>query len=133
MLTTPLYQASTRLFVSTTAGGSVDAIYAGNRFSQERVASYTELLMGETLAQRTIAKLGLDMKPKELQERVKASAKIDTVLITVTVRDESPVRARDIADALSDEFVGMVRELETPQDGTTPDARAVVEQRASIP
>jgi receptor protein-tyrosine kinase len=133
MLTTPLYQASTRLFVSTTGGGSVDAVYTGNRFSQERVASYTELLTGENLAQRTIAKLGLTMTPKELQKRVTASAKVDTVLIDVAVRDESPARARDIADALSDEFVAMVRELETPQDGTAPDVRVVVEQRASIP
>ena len=61
LLTTPLYQASTRLFVSTTAGASVSEIYQGNRFSQERVISYAELLMGETLAQRTIDKLGLDM------------------------------------------------------------------------
>ena len=133
MLTTPLYQASTRLFVSTTAGGSVDAVYTGSRFSQERVVSYTELLMGETLAQRTIAKLGLDMSPTELSAKVKATAKTDTVLINVAVRDESPSRARDIADALSDEFVAMVRELETPQDGTAPDARVVVEQRAAIP
>jgi capsular exopolysaccharide synthesis family protein len=133
LLTTPLYEASTRLFVSTTSGGSVDAIYTGNRFSQERVASYTELLKGETLAQRTIAKLGLDMSSKELQDSVKATAKTDTVLINVRVTDESPVRARDIADALSDEFVVMVRELETPEDGTMPDARVVVEQRASIP
>jgi capsular exopolysaccharide synthesis family protein len=133
LLTTPRYQASTRLFVSTTAGGSVDAVYTGNRFSQERVASYTELLMGETLAQRTIAKLGLDMSAKELRKSVKATAKVDTVLINVMVTDESPVRARDIADALSDEFVVMVRELETPEDGTMPDARVVVEQRASIP
>jgi len=133
MLTTPLYQASTRLFVSTTAGGSVDAVYTGSRFSQERVVSYTELLMGETLAQRTIAKLGLDMSPAELSGKVKASAKTDTVLINVAVSDESPSRARDIANALSDEFVAMVRELETPQDGTAPDARVVVEQRAAIP
>jgi capsular exopolysaccharide synthesis family protein len=132
-LTTPLYEASTRLFVSTTSGGSVDAIYQGNRFAQERVGSYTELLMGKTLAQRTITKLGLNINPKELQQKVKASSKVDTVLIDVSVRDPSPVRARDIADALSDEFVVMVRELETPQDGTTPDARVVVEQRASIP
>jgi receptor protein-tyrosine kinase len=133
LLTTPLYQASTRLFVSTTAGGSVDAIYTGNLFSQERVASYTQLLMGETLAQRTVARLGLNMSAKELQQKVKATAKVDTVLIDLTVDDASPTRARDIADALSDEFVVMVRQLETPQDGTTPDARVVVEQRASIP
>jgi capsular exopolysaccharide synthesis family protein len=133
VLTTPLYQANTRLFVSTTAGGSVDAVYQGNLFSQQRVISYTQLLMGETLAARTISKLGLDTNPQELAEQVKASAKADTVLIDVSVVDESPTRARDIADTLSDEFVAMVRELETPQDGTTPDARVVVEQRASIP
>ncbi|TRW80459.1 polysaccharide biosynthesis tyrosine autokinase [Mycolicibacterium sp. 018/SC-01/001] len=133
LLTTPLYQASTRLFVSTSAGSSVSDIYQGNRFSQERVKSYSELLTGQTLAQRTIDKLGLDMTANELRANVKASAKPDTVLINVEVLDKSPVRARDIANTLSDEFVVMVRELETPQDGRTPDARVIVEQRASIP
>lgn len=89
--------------------------------------------MGETLAQRTIDKLDLEMTAEELRENVKARSKPDTVLIDVTVTDESPVRARDIADALSDEFVVMVRELETPEIGARPDARVVVEQRASIP
>jgi receptor protein-tyrosine kinase len=107
-------------------------LYQGNRLSQERVLSYTELLMGETVAQRTIDKLGLGISPAELQKNVKASAKLDTVLITVAVLDQSPVRARDVANTLSDEFVAMVRELETPAGGR-PDARVVVEQRASIP
>jgi capsular exopolysaccharide synthesis family protein len=134
LFTTPLYQASTRLFVSTTTGGaSVSDTYQGNRLSQERVVSYTQLLMGQTLAQRTIDKLGLDMSADALRENVKATAKPDTVLIDVAVLDESPVRARDIANALSDEFVVMARELETPEDGARPDARVVVEQRASIP
>jgi receptor protein-tyrosine kinase len=133
LLTTPLYAASTRLFVSTASGGTVDEIYQGNLYSQQRVVSYTELLMGETVAQRTIDKLDLDLTASELQGNVKASSKPDTVLIDVNVLDKSPVRSRDIADALSNEFVVMVRELETPPDGTSPDARVVVEQRASIP
>jgi receptor protein-tyrosine kinase len=132
LLTTPLYQASTRLFVSTTGGGSLAETYQGNRFSQERVISYAALLSGETLAQRTIDKLDLDMSPATLQENIKATAKPDTVLLDVTVLDASPVRARDIANTLSDEFVAMVRELETPEDGSSPNARVVVEQRASI-
>ena len=40
LTTTPLYQASTRLFVSTTSGSSLAETYQGNRFSQERVISY---------------------------------------------------------------------------------------------
>ncbi|UXA20629.1 polysaccharide biosynthesis tyrosine autokinase [Mycobacterium sp. SMC-4] len=133
LMTTPLYEASTRLFVSTTAGASLAETYQGNRFSQERVVSYAELLMGETLAQRTVDKLGLDMSASELAANVKATAKLDTVLINVAVLDKSPVRARDIANTLSDEFVSMVRELETPEGGDRPDSRVVVEQRASIP
>ncbi len=133
LLTTPLYKASTRLFVSTSAGSSLSDIYQGNRFYQERVKSYTELLTGETLAQRTVDKLGLDISAKELAGKVRASAKLDTVLIDVDVLDTSPVRARDIANTLSDEFVVMVRELETPNQGGKADARVVVEQRASVP
>jgi receptor protein-tyrosine kinase len=133
LLTTPRYEASTRLFVSATAGATANDIYQGNRYSQERVLSYTELLMGDTLAQRTIEKLGLGVDSTKLRENVTATAKPDTVLIDVTVTDESPVRARDIADALSDEFVIMVRELETPEEGGKPDSRVVVEQRASVP
>ncbi|MCH9735415.1 MAG: polysaccharide biosynthesis tyrosine autokinase [Actinomycetia bacterium] len=134
LLTTPLYQASTRLFVSTNPGSSLSDIYQGNRLSQDRVVSYAQLLMGKTLAQRTIDKLGLDESAQALRGHVQASVKPDTVLIDVSVRDESPVRARDIANALSEEFVVMVRELETPPGSdVTPDARVVVEQRASIP
>ncbi len=133
LTTTPLYEASTRLFVSTASGSSLSETYQGNRFSQERVASYTELITGQTIAQRVIDKLGLDTSAAGLQERVTASAKPNTVLIDVAVLDASPVKARDIANTLSDEFVAMIRELESPEDGSTPDSRVVVEQRASIP
>ncbi|PRC41349.1 protein tyrosine kinase, partial [Mycobacterium sp. ITM-2017-0098] len=107
VLTTPLYQASTRLFVSTASGSSLAETYQGNRFSQERVISYAELLKGQTLAQRTVDKLGLSLSAGRLQERITAGAKPETVLIDVDVLDESPVRARDIANTLSDEFVVM--------------------------
>ena len=133
LLTTPLYEATTRLFVSTTVGTSANDLYQGNRLSQDRVLSYTELIKGETVSQRTVDKLGLEMTATELQAKVKATAKLDTVLINVKVLDESPVRARDIANALSDEFVAMARELETPAPGAKPDARVVVEQRATVP
>lgn len=119
--------------MSTTAGSSLAETYQGNRFSQERVVSYAELLMGQTLAQRTVDKLGLDMSAVDLQARIQARAKRDTVLIGVDVIDDSPVRARDIANTLSEEFVVMVRELETPEGRSTPDSRVVIEQRASLP
>lgn len=133
VLTTPLYKASTRLFVSTSAGQSASDLYNSNRYSQERVLSYAELITGQTLAQRTVDRLSLDMPATKLQAKVTAKTKLNTVLIDVAVLDQSPVRARDIANALSEEFVSMVRELETPKPGGQPDARVIVEQRATVP
>ncbi|MCK8671917.1 polysaccharide biosynthesis tyrosine autokinase [Rhodococcus sp. NPDC003382] len=134
LLATPQYQASTRLFVSTSSGASVSEIYQGNRFSQERVASYTKLLTGTTVAGRTLDALGItDLTPAGLAAKVKASSAPDTVLIDTTLTDTSPERARDLANALSDEFVMMARELETPENGGAPAARVVVEQYATTP
>jgi receptor protein-tyrosine kinase len=130
---TPQYEASTRLFVSTTSDGTNSQTYDGGLFAERRVLSYTELLMGEILAQRTIDKLGLDMSADELQEEVEATAPTGTVLIDVVVLDSSPVRARDIANTLADEFVVMAAELETPELGAAPNARVIVQQRAEIP
>jgi receptor protein-tyrosine kinase len=132
LLTTPLYQASTRLFVSTPIGGSASTV-EGTLLTQNRSLSYAKLITGESLAQRTVDKLHLDLSADALRQKVRASASLDTVLIDVSVLDPSPTQARDIANALSDEFVVMVRELETPADGARPNARVTVQQHASLP
>lgn len=132
LLATPQYQASTRLFVATTSDGTNSQTYDGGLFAERRVLSYTELLTGEVLAQRTIDRLGLDMSAGELQEKIEASVPINTVLIDVTVSDRMPARARDIVNALADEFVVMAAGLETPQLGAEPNARVIVLQRAAI-
>ncbi len=133
LLSTPQYEASTRLFVSTTSDGTNTQTNDGGLFAQRRVLSYTQLLQGALLAQRTIDKLGLDMSAAQLQSEVTAAAPTDTVIIDVTVKDASPTRARDIANTLSDEFVVMAAALETPDLGARPNAQVVVQQRAGVP
>jgi capsular exopolysaccharide synthesis family protein len=119
-LVTPQYEASTRLFVSTAViPEGVTEIYQGAQYSQDRVHTYTDLLTSETLAQQTVDRLHLRITAKELSGRVKASAAPDSVLIDV--------------NALSDEFVTTVSKVETAKEGAEPDARVVVEQRASLP
>ncbi|MBX7450656.1 polysaccharide biosynthesis tyrosine autokinase [Mycolicibacterium sp. 3033] len=133
LLATPQYQASTRLFVSTTSDGTNTQTNDGGLFAQRRVLSYTQLLTGALLAQRTIDKLGLDMSATELMTETTAVAPTDTVLIDLTVQDSSPTRARDIVNTMSDEFVVMAAALETPDLGARPNAQVVVQQRAGVP
>jgi capsular polysaccharide biosynthesis protein len=133
LMTTPLYQASTRLVVEAYSGGSASDVYKSTLASEKRSLSYAKLITGEALAQRTIDKMHLTLSPDELRQKIKATASPDTVLIDVSVLDPSPTRARDIANTLSDEFVVMVRELETPAVSLRPDARVIIEKRASLP
>ncbi|WP_137723939.1 polysaccharide biosynthesis tyrosine autokinase [Prescottella subtropica] len=134
LLSTRMYQASARLFVSTSSGASVNEAFQSNRLSQERVASYTSLLSGTTLAQRTLDALGDDtMTAKALAGEVKASSTPDTVLIKLSVTDPSAERARDLANGLANEFVSMAAEYETVEPGTPPMARVIVEQSAVTP
>lgn len=130
LLTTPLYESSARMFVSTSGGTSVSETYQGNLFSQQRVASYSELVTSEALAARVLDVLPLGLTPSQLAAKVKASSTPDTVLFDITVSDASPAIARDIANAMATELTNQVRELETPEDGGTPSAGVKTFQQA---
>jgi succinoglycan biosynthesis transport protein ExoP len=131
---TPVYAASTRLYVSTPAN-SLSEAYQGNLFSQQRVASYAALIMGTNLAQRTIEQNGFDMSAEDLAAKVTAISNPDDVLIQVTVRDTSPAEAAILANALSEEFVLMVTQLENPpwQPLFNSYVQIVVDEHATAP
>ncbi|OZE34095.1 MULTISPECIES: polysaccharide biosynthesis tyrosine autokinase [unclassified Rhodococcus (in: high G+C Gram-positive bacteria)] len=131
LLTTPLYESSARMFVSTSGGTSVSETYQGNLFSQQRVASYSELATSKALAARVIDRLQLGLNPGQLVAKIKASSAPDTVLFDITVTDASPALARDIANALAAELITQVRELETPEGGGVPSAGVKTFQEAT--
>lgn len=132
-LTTPLYAASSQLFVSTTGTADVSAAYQGNLFSQQRVTSYAELIKGEEVAQRVVDDLDLTESAAAVAGQVSVQVVPDTVLLTVTVTDPSAVRARDLVNAISRQFTGLVTELETPTGGTVAAAKVTVVQVADQP
>ena len=100
LLVTPVYSAQTQLFVSTTDSSTSSEAFQGGQFSQQRVASYAQLLSGKELAARVIDRLGLEEDPEELTARITATPLADTVLINVSVTDPSPEQSQRIAEAL---------------------------------
>jgi succinoglycan biosynthesis transport protein ExoP len=120
---TPIYQARTELFVSTSgvAPGDLSQTYQGGLFSQQRVRSYAKIVSSPTVVRTVIAQLGLHDSVEHLQAQIGASVPVDTVLINVTVNNRSAQLARAIANAVAAQFAIFVKTLETPQgDGTSP-------------
>ncbi|MEV6875325.1 polysaccharide biosynthesis tyrosine autokinase [Amycolatopsis sp. NPDC051128] len=133
-LTPREYSAQVTIYVSAQSGdnGAADA-YQGSLLSEQKVKSYTRLLAGTLVAQRVVDRLRLDIPAAEVASKVQASAQPETVLLTVTVTDGSPVQARNIADAAGEVFTGLVTELEQPAENLPATVTARVVEQATVP
>lgn len=130
---TPLYTSTTQLFVSTTDSTSTSEAIEASRFSQERLASYAQLLTGPRLADRVVDELSLDMTSEELSEALDATPVPETVLIDVTVTDPSPETAQQIATTVAAEFQTLVGEFESTGAGSGASVDVLVAADASLP
>ncbi|WP_454699208.1 polysaccharide biosynthesis tyrosine autokinase [Arthrobacter humicola] len=119
VLTKPTYTAETQLFVAIQNSGSVQELQQGNTFSQARVQSYVRTVESPLVLQPVIDTLGLAMTAEELAGNVTASTDLNTVLISISASDNSPVRAAAIAQSVADSLVRVVDNLERPKTGGT--------------
>ncbi|SDC39042.1 capsular exopolysaccharide family [Geodermatophilus telluris] len=133
MASTPLYETNTRLFVSTVGTDDLATAVQGSQFSQERVASYAQLLESRDLMATVIDRLDLATTPDELQSQIEATVVPETVLLDVTVTDPEPERALAITSSVADEFGELVTRLETPEDATTSPVRIAVVASPELP
>src|SRR5882757_5958789 len=132
-MTTPQYQSTARLFVTTQSGTSVGDAYQNNLFSQERVVSYAGLATSEQVSARAVDQLKMPITPDELRAKITATPLPKTVLLDISVTDTDPVVAQTYANAVSDQLVQLVSELETSRRGGTPAAGAILLDDANYP
>ena len=118
ILTKPTYVAETELFVSIQNSGSAQELQQGNNFSQARVQSYVQLVDSPAVLQPAIDALGLGSTSDDLGGKVAASTELNTVLISISVANQSPVQAAAIAQAIATSLIETVDSLEKPKDGT---------------
>jgi receptor protein-tyrosine kinase len=121
--TVPRYASSVGLFVAVTGQTDAGSAYEGNLFTQQRTASYAELLTGTELAGTVVDELGLAVTPAQLAADVTATALPGTVVLDVQVTDTDPVRAQAVAASLTRAFTARVAELETPPGSAVPTVR----------
>ncbi len=113
------YQASVTLIVSTQPTADTSSSDAGE-ISSQRLRTYVELLHSERLATGVTAQLALPVTPAELAERITVVNVPDSVLLTATVTDGSADNAVRIANAVADQFIRSVAEIEQPVDPLRP-------------
>lgn len=119
-LRTPAEYASTVTFFVRTPAEQIGGAYQGDQFAQKRVNSYVQLAESKRLADLVLTDTQVDLTTAELSSRISAKGDLNTVLLTLTVTDTDPQRSLDIARSVSEQFIALVSELETPPGATSP-------------
>ncbi len=132
--TPKLYKAESQIFISTpTPSIDIGALQQGSSFAQQRVISYSRVVSGPATLVPVIETLGLKMSSSELAGKITASAPLGTVLINITVKDVSGIRAAAIANAVAVQFGETIQTLELPQFGDSAGVKATMVRSAEVP
>ena len=130
---TPTYSSTARLFVSTESTTSTSDLLQGSNFTQQRVKSYADIANSPKVLDPVIRDLGLHEIAEDLPKRISSNVPLNTVIIEITVEDESPVRAAAITNRVSQSLIAAVAEIEQPGDGASTPVKVTVIQEGQIP
>lgn len=107
---TPQYTSSTSMYVlnrQTTEGITNSDLQSSTYLTQD----YVELIKSRTVIETVISQLGLDRSYASVLGSMSVSAKSDTRIISISVTDEDPYMARDIANAVREAAAVQIQQV----------------------
>lgn len=116
---TPLYTATTKVFVTVQAGGSSPSdLVQGNSAAQQKVTSYIDVVTSAAVLQPVIDELKLHRTVPSLASAVSASSPVNSVVIDISAEDPDPATAARLAAAIGASFAKVVPDtLEKSETG----------------
>ena len=100
----PQYQSSTTVLVDYRASETEALTQNDINLSQKLVQTYTEIIKSLTILNPVIEEMDLNLTPNELLKKISVSQVNETEIIKISVTDEDPILARDIANTLAEIF-----------------------------
>lgn len=132
---TPTYEAQAKAYVSvrtdTQASGD---LLQGSNFARQNMATFAELASTEGVLTPVAEELELNRTYNELANQVTVSAPSDSTLLNITVTDENPDLAAQIADEVGAQLKTLVEEeLESSGEDDVSPVRITLVQSAEVP
>lgn len=101
---TPVYEASATMIVNKSEGSrNTDVTYNDLLLSQKLVKTYSVIMQSNTVLSRVIDKIGLDISTGGLKSMLNINGVNDTEVIRITVSNENPELAADIANEITEQ------------------------------
>ena len=129
----PVYEAKSTLIVNTEKNEETQMI-TGDQFSvsQKLAVTYGEIIKSRAVLESVISNLKLDSEYEDLVEKITVSPVKDTQIISISVQDTNPKKARDIANEIPKVFKKEVQRITKANDLQVID-KAILPQGAIKP
>nr|WP_294576639.1 Wzz/FepE/Etk N-terminal domain-containing protein [uncultured Romboutsia sp.] len=129
----PVYEAKSTLIVNTEKNEETQMI-TGDQFTvtQKLAVTYGEIIKSRTVLEDVISNLKLDSKYEQLAGQITVSPVKDTQIISISVQDTNPKKARDIANEIPKVFEKEVKRITKANDIQVID-KAILPQGAIKP
>ena len=113
----PVYEAKSTLIVNTEKHEETQMI-TGDQFnvSQKLAVTYGEIIKSRAVLESVISNLKLDSEYEDLVEQITVSPVQDTQIISISVQDTNPKKARDIANEIPKVFEKEVKRITKAND-----------------
>ena len=111
----PKYKSTARMFVVSGNNSIVDL--SSLQIGKNLTGDYTELIKSRTVLEEVINELNLDLNYVKLSKEISVTNPTDTRILNITVTDNSPQLAADIANTLAEkakEYIPSVMNTEKP-------------------
>ena len=128
---TPQYEAGTTLMVNYKTTDSSLMNYTDLQMSQKLVATYSEIVKSERIADSVIEQLGLDLTANELNSKISVSQVGTTEILKIAVKDEDPQLAALMANTVSQVFQQEINKMMEVDNVSTIDVAKVPEDPVS--
>ena len=112
-----VYEAKSTLIVNTEKNEETQMI-TGDQFSvtQKLAVTYGEIIKSRAVLESVISNLKLDSEYEDLVEQITVSPVQDTQIISISVQDTNPKKARDIANEIPKVFEKEVKRITKAND-----------------
>ena len=118
-IATPKYNRTTRVYVVNQKKDNQAITTQDVQLGTLLVKDYKEIILSNSVMSDVVAKNKLQITPGELAKKISVDAPKDTRIISITVTDKDPQKARDLANAVREVSADKIKEVTKIEDVTT--------------
>ncbi|EGA90818.1 lipopolysaccharide biosynthesis protein [Planococcus donghaensis MPA1U2] len=111
LVLTPMYQTSTQILVNQEQSEAAQLTNQNIQTDLQLINTYSVIIKSPAILDEVASQLDLDMSVEQLNSKITVATAQNSQVVDITVQDENPAQAVDIANTTAKVFEGEIQNL----------------------